>query len=184
MDPALLAMSMHCHGASSAGRSSLGSSPGILGWNCTLLPVLPGAAECGSAPCWDFGKGRKLERVECPAVLSCLCCLCVPWFPVALPLRWSMGVQCGWDIPVHGRSKARVAVLLLPSAQLSQALVKLCTQMAQVCHVSPLPQLVKATPFTQLEICPKRCPRLCSYLGDIPSSVRGMCGMRLEVLLS
>lgn len=128
---------------------------------------------------------REGNWSECVlAVLLCLCCLCVPWFPVALPLCWSMGVECGWDIPVHGRSKARIAVLLLPSAQLSQALVKLCTQMAQVCHVSPLPQLVKATPFTQLEICPKRCPRLCSYLGDIPSSVRGMCGMRLEVLLS
>lgn len=90
VDPALLAMSMHCHGASSAGRSSLGSSPGILGWNCTLLPVLPGAAECGSAPCWDFGKGRKLERV-------CARCAVVPLLPVCAM------VSCGIaSALVHG----------------------------------------------------------------------------------
>lgn len=75
-------------------------------------------------------------------------------------------------------------MLLLPSAQLSQTLVKLCTQMAQVCHVSPLPQLIKATPFTQLEICPKRCPRLCSYAWGHSQQCEGMRGMRLEVLLS
>lgn len=74
----------------------------------------------------------------------------------------------------------RFAVLLLPSSQLSQTLVRLCTPIPQICHVSPLPELIKAIPFTKLEICPKRAPRLCFYtwghsqpedLWDEPGSV-------------
>lgn len=37
VDSAFLAMNMHCHGVSSAMKSSLGSSPRFLSWNSPFL---------------------------------------------------------------------------------------------------------------------------------------------------
>lgn len=152
MDSAFLAMNMHCHGVSCAMRSSLGISPGFLGWNCTFLPVLSAGVSLAGILAREGIWSKWSVWLCCCAFAACLWhdflwhCLCAgPW-------GWNVG---GIFLSTsRTRLVVRFVVLLLPSAQLSQILVKTCMQIAQICHLSPLPKLIKAIPLIKLGICP------------------------------
>lgn len=74
------------------------------------------------SPLLGFWQGKEIEASGVSVVLLLPVCAMI-FCGTATVL--SMGVERGWDIPFH--NKARFVMLLLPSAQLSQILVKVCT---------------------------------------------------------